>query len=53
MIEDRTVLKELLAEMAEMVDAPNGPGGGALLLEAIVEIDDLERRLPPQDPSSS
>lgn len=50
---DRVVLKELLSEMAEQLDAPDGPGGGAILLEAVTEIDDLERRLPPHEPSTS
>ena len=44
-------LKELLAQMAEIVDGPNGPGGGAILLEAICEIEDLQRRLPPAEPT--
>ena len=30
MIMDRVVLKELLSEMAEQLDAPDGPGGGAM-----------------------
>ena len=46
------LLKRLLADMAELVDGPNGPGGGAILLEAICEIEDLQRRLPPPEPTT-
>jgi len=45
------VLIRLLQEMAEIVDGPEGIGGGAILLEAACEIEDLQRRLPPADPS--
>lgn len=47
-----TLLK-LLAEMAELVDGPNGPGGGAILLEAMCEIEDLQRRLPAPEPTTT
>lgn len=38
-------LVRLLNEMAEIVDGPNGPGGGAILHEAASEIADLKRQL--------
>lgn len=48
----QATLIELLQELAEIVDRPDGPGGGAILLEAISEIEDLQRRLPPPEPTS-
>lgn len=44
-------LLELLSEMAKIVDGPGGPGGGAILLEAVCEIEDLRKRLPPPEPT--
>lgn len=44
-------LIRLLLEMAEIVDSKDGPGGGAILQEAASEIEDLQRRIPPPDPS--
>ena len=44
-----TLLK-LLEEMADIVDGPNGPGGGAIIHAAISEIEDLKKRLPPPEP---
>lgn len=38
-------LIRLLVEMAEIVDRPGGPGGGAILLEAAAEIEALGKRL--------
>lgn len=49
----RETLKSLLAEMAEIVDKPDGPGGGLILLTAIAEIEDLERLIPPAEPRTS
>ena len=49
---NQATLLSLLADMAEIVDAPSGPGGGAILLEAICEIEDLKRRLPPPEPTT-
>lgn len=46
-------LKLLLAELADIVDGPNGPGGGAILLEAICEIEELQRRLPAAEPTTT
>lgn len=40
-------LLRLLTEMAEIVDRPEGPGGGAILHEAVEEIKDLQKRLGP------
>lgn len=43
----------LLAAMAEIVDAPDGPGGGAILHEAMAEIQELQRRLQrPAEPTT-
>lgn len=51
---ERTELKKLLSAWADELDAPKGPGGGALALSALAEIEALERRLlPPPEPSSS
>jgi hypothetical protein len=44
-------LIRLGTELAELIDAPNGIGGGAIVLGLICEIEDLRRRLPPPDPS--
>lgn len=47
-------LVRLLREMAEIVDRPNGLGGGAILRAAAQEIEDLRRhltqRLAPPEP---
>lgn len=48
----RDTLLQLLAEMAEIVDGPNGPGGGAILLEAVCEIEELQRLLPAPEPTT-
>ncbi len=45
-------LIKLLNEMAEIVDGPNGPGGGAILHEAVSTIEELQRRLPPAEPTT-
>lgn len=47
---DSTILKMLLLELATEIDA-NGTGSGAVLLYAICQIDDLEHRIRPADPS--
>lgn len=47
-----TELKDMLAQMAMDLDGPNGPGGGAVLLDAICHIEDIERRIRPAEPSS-
>ena len=39
------ILPSLLIQMAEMVDAPDGIGGGAILLAAAVEIERLQTAL--------
>jgi hypothetical protein len=38
--------------LAELIDAPNGVGGGAIVLELICEIEDLQRRLQPPEPTT-
>lgn len=45
-------LKLHLAELAKLLDAPDGIGGGAICLEAISAIEELEstqRRPPTED----
>lgn len=49
---ERTVLKQLLVMWAETLDASTGPGGGALALSALAEIEALERLIPPPEPST-
>lgn len=44
----RELLLKLLIEMAEIVDGPDGPGGGAILLEAACEIEGLQRLMPAE-----
>ena len=41
----RDTLIMRLAEMADVLDAPDGPGGGAILREAISEISSLHRQV--------
>ncbi len=41
----RDTLVRLLTEMADIVDSEGGPGGGAILLEAVAEIESLYLRL--------
>ena len=48
----RELLLKLLTEMAEIVDGPAGPGGGAILLEAVCEIEDLQRLIPEAEPTT-
>jgi len=53
---DSTVeVKTLLTELAAKLDAPDGPGSGAVCLAAVTEIEALEKRpeLPPPDPGTS
>lgn len=53
MTENETT-KSLLAQLAEHLDKPDGPGGGAICLDALAAIEDLERRcLPPARPPDS
>jgi len=40
-------VKHLLAQLAETLDAPDGPGSGAVCLEAITLIEQYEQRHPP------
>lgn len=48
------IVKAQLADLAETLDAPGGPGSGASCLDALAEIEALERRLlPPAEPSTS
>jgi len=41
----RDTLIMRLAEMADVLDTPGGPGGGAILREAISEISSLHRQI--------
>lgn len=50
---DATVLKMLLHQLATELDGPEGSGSGAVALEAITEIERLERQISPAEPSSS
>lgn len=43
-------LKSLLAQLAEIIDRADGPGGGAICLDAIAELDRLS--LPRPEPST-
>lgn len=46
-------VKTNLLQLAGELDGPDGPGSGAVCLEAISAIEELERRLiPPAEPSS-
>ena len=45
---DASVIKELLAKLAQELDAPDGPGSGAVLLDALTIIEEYENRNPPQ-----
>ena len=44
-------VKANLAELAAFLDGPEGPGSGAIALAAIVEIEALEKRIDPAEPS--
>ena len=49
-------LKLLLADLATLLDAPEGPGGGAIPLAAITAIEELEsqlRRPPIEEPEAA
>lgn len=48
---DSAILKMLLLELALEVDT-NGNGSGAVLLDAVCQIDDLEHRIRLADPST-
>lgn len=48
-----SITKTLLAQLAADLDGPDGAGSGAVCLDAICVIEDLERRLSrPAEPSS-
>lgn len=47
-----TVKTQLLA-LADQLDSPLGPGSGAICLDAIAEIERLEHRIDPAEPSSA
>lgn len=47
---ENTMVKTLLAELAEVLDAPDGPGSGAVCLDAIAALEEMESRLPPATP---
>ena len=40
-------VKQLLAELAAQLDSPDGPGGGAVCLDALTLIESYEQRHPP------
>jgi len=41
------IVKHLLAQLAEALDAPDGAGSGAVCLEAITLLEQYEQRHPP------
>jgi len=41
-------IKELLAQLARELDAPDGPGSGAVCLEALTLLEEYEQKRPPQ-----
>lgn len=41
------IVKHLLAELAAQLDSPDGPGSGAVCLEAITLLESYEQRHPP------
>lgn len=47
---ENTVVKNLLAELAKLLDGPEGPGSGAVCLDAIAALESMETRLPPAAP---
>lgn len=44
-----TVKQNLLA-LADYLDSPDGPGSGAVCLDALSVIEDYEQRYPPAPP---
>lgn len=47
---ENELVKSLLAELAKELDGPEGPGSGAICLDAIAALEELEQRLPPVAP---
>ena len=45
---DASEIKALLAQLARELDAPHGPGSGAVCLDALTLIEAYERMHPPQ-----
>lgn len=43
-------VKTLLHDLATLLDSPEGPGGGAVCLAAMVEIEMLEQHIAPAEP---
>lgn len=48
---DPDSLKAQLIDLAAYLDSPDGPGSGAIVLDALCEIEDLERHIDPAEPS--
>ena len=48
---DASTIKELLLELSKELDSPEGPGSGAVLLQAHTLIEEYERKYPPQPES--
>ena len=46
-------VKAQLLELANFLDSESGPGSGAVCLAALTEIEILERRIDPAEPSSA
>lgn len=49
-MDQNSTLIHLLTQLAEVIDGPEGPGGGAICLAAATAIEELEsqRRRPPR-----
>ncbi|HVT27683.1 MAG TPA: hypothetical protein VHE81_06655 [Lacipirellulaceae bacterium] len=46
------IVKAELEVLAVYLDSPEGPGSGAIALDALSEIESLERRIDPAEPGS-
>ncbi len=46
---EQELVKELLAKLATELDATGGQGSGAICLDAIAALENLERLQPPAD----
>lgn len=44
---ENELVKTLLAELAVVLDAPTGPGSGAVCLQAIAALEELEEQAMP------
>jgi len=49
---DLATLKAQLSDLAVILDQPSGPGSGAIVLDALCEIEGLERLIDPAEPGT-